>query len=101
MSDLEELLAFQLRAAKIKYEREYRFHPTRRWRFDFAWPAKSVAAELDGGLYSYGRHQRPKGYHSDCDKANTAQLLGWTVLRFTSEHIQSGEALKTIEAALK
>jgi hypothetical protein len=25
---------------------EYRFHPTRRWRMDFAWPAHQVAVEL-------------------------------------------------------
>lgn len=29
---------------------EYRFHPTRKWRFDFAIPHIKVAIEIEGGL---------------------------------------------------
>ena len=36
---IEEQLAYFLASAGIKgFEREYRFAPPRRWRFDFAWP---------------------------------------------------------------
>jgi very-short-patch-repair endonuclease len=59
-------------------EREYRFHPTRKWRFDFAWPAYKVAVEIDGR----GRHQTVDGVRKDCEKHNEAVILGWAVLRF-------------------
>ena len=63
---------------------EYRFHPTRRWRFDYAWPAPvMVAVELDGGAYSNGRHTRGAGYEADAEKLNAAAVMGWRVLRFT------------------
>lgn len=46
MSELEETLAFHLKAAKLPApEREYRFDPERRWRFDFAWPDQMLAVE--------------------------------------------------------
>lgn len=101
MSELEDLLAFQLKAAKIKYEREYRFHPTRKFRFDFAFPGARLAAEIDGGIWSGGRHVRGSGVESDCTKQNLATLAGWRLLRFTGRHVKSGEALQTILDALK
>lgn len=61
--------------------REFRFHPERRWRFDFAWPEHAVALEIEGGIYCGGRHVRPAGYSRDCVKYNEAQLLGWRVFR--------------------
>lgn len=63
--------------------REYRFHPTRRWRFDFAWPDAKVAVECEGGIWSRGRHVRGRGFESDCEKYNAATLLGWRVFRCT------------------
>ena len=45
MSEAEETFAAQLKADGFPpFEREYRFHPTRRWRFDFAWPYGSTPA---------------------------------------------------------
>jgi hypothetical protein len=60
---------------------EHRFHPTRRWRFDYAWPALRVALEIDGGSGGYGRHSRPGGMRADHEKLNTAAAMGWRVLR--------------------
>ena len=66
------------------YVREYSFS-TRRWRFDFAWPAPYfVAVELEGGVWSGGRHTRGSGFSSDAIKYNAATAAGWAVLRFTS-----------------
>jgi very-short-patch-repair endonuclease len=72
--------------------REYRFHPERRWRFDFAWPANHVAVEVDGGTWGRGRHSRGRGFAADCEKLNQAALLGWTVLRFTADNMMDGQA---------
>jgi len=101
MSEPEELLAFHIRAGKLqKPEREFMFHPLRKWRFDFAWPTKKIAAEVEGGIWTNGRHNRGKGFLDDCEKYNQAALLGWIVLRFPVEMIKSGKALHIIEMAL-
>lgn len=71
--------------------REYKFHSERRWRFDFAWPSRKVAVEIDGR----GRHQTVVGTRNDCEKHNTACLLGWVVLHIPATDVfskdESGE----------
>ncbi|HXG71313.1 MAG TPA: hypothetical protein VNJ04_11975 [Gemmatimonadaceae bacterium] len=79
---------------------EFRFHPTRRWRFDLAWPDKFIAIEVDGSVYSGGRHVRGKGYEADCEKLNEALLLGWRVLRCSTGQVTSGLALGFVERML-
>ncbi len=93
----------QLRAAGLEpwVEREYTFHHERKWRFDFAFPSVKVAMEVDGGIYSGGRHTRGKGFENDCEKCNEAAMLGWTVLRVTSHHIGTGQAIQWAERLVK
>lgn len=84
-SAAEETLALVLRSSSRAHGlpeavREYRFHPTRRWRFDFCWPAHKLAVEIDGR----GRHQTVDGVRKDCEKHNAAVALGWRILRFPS-----------------
>lgn len=101
-SDLENLFLYQVKVCGLpKPEQEYRFHPTRRFRFDFAYPDRMIAIELEGGVYSGGRHTRGAGYEADCEKYNAAQKLGWQVYRFTSGMVKRGEAIKTIEQILE
>lgn len=69
-------------------EREYRFAPPRKWRFDFAWPALRVAVELEGGVWTGGRHATGAGLIADMDKYNAAASLGWRVLRFSATHLR-------------
>lgn len=100
-STLEQLLTSQLQAAGLPDPHlELRFHDSRRWRFDFAWPEAMVAVEIDGGTWSGGRHTRGKGFEGDCEKLNTAAVEGWCVLRFTGGMVRDGRALKAISAAL-
>lgn len=84
-----------------KPETEYRFHPTRRWRFDYAFPASSIAVEVDGGAFVGGRHTRGAGFVKDMEKNNAAVLRGWRVLRFTPQQVKSGEALNVLTEALR
>lgn len=86
-----------------RYEREYRFAPPRRWRFDVAFVRAKVAVELEGGVWSRGRHTRPKGYRADCEKYNAAQLLGWKVLRFVSNDITESpvQVVEAVRAAME
>jgi very-short-patch-repair endonuclease len=81
--------------------RELRFAPPRRWRFDYAWPARQLALEIEGGTWTGGRHVRGKGYEADCEKYNAAALLGWTVLRVTTAMMRDGRALALLERALR
>lgn len=91
----------QLRAAGLAPTEEHRFHVTRRWRFDFAWPAERLALEVDGATWSGGRHTRGAGYAEDCRKFAEAAILGWRVIRATSDHVRSGEALEWVERAMR
>lgn len=102
LSDLEDDLAFQLRAAGLPLaEREYRFDPVRRWRFDFAWPEMRVAVEVQGAIYVKGKHSTGRGIEKDHEKANAAVLAGWKVLQYSRVPIESGEALRQIEALVR
>jgi len=100
-SALEEALALQFRALKLDPLREFRFHPTRKWRFDFAWPEKKLAVEVEGGIWTNGAHTRGKHFESDCEKYGEALLLGWTVYRTTGGLIKSGKAIHVIEQLLE
>lgn len=101
-SQLEETLALHIRAAGLPAPvREFRFHPGRKWRFDFAWPEHDkVALEVEGAIWTKGRHTHPMGFMADMEKYNEAALMGWTLIRVTGDHIKKGEALKLIERAL-
>lgn len=106
MSHLEESLAFQLRAAGLpEPERQYRFHPVRKWRVDFCYPqaAPPVAIEVEGALWKPGggRHNRGSSVHAEMDKYNELSLMGFRLLRFSEKHIKSGAALAAIERALR
>ena len=67
--------------------KEHRFC-NRKWRFDYAWP-EGVAVELEGGTWTGGAHTRGVKYGSDCEKYNTAALMGWTVLRYTTDQLRT------------
>jgi very-short-patch-repair endonuclease len=99
--DLEALFALQVRATGLPAPvKQHRFHPKRKWQFDFAWPAVKIAVEIDGGTAIGGRHVRPAGFRADCEKINAAQLLGWAVYRGDSAMIKTGRLLATVQAAL-
>jgi very-short-patch-repair endonuclease len=70
---------------------ELKFHPTRRWRFDFAFPDKKIAVEIEGGAFTRGRHTRGKGFISDMQKYNAATVLGWKLLRYTPQAVNFNE----------
>lgn len=66
---------------------EHKFHPTRGWRFDYAHPGAMVAIELEGGIWTNGRHTNGAGFIGDCAKYNEAALLGWTVFRIPTSGV--------------
>lgn len=93
VSDAEEAFAAAWAAQRVlplAPEREYRFHPKRRWRFDFAWPSVKVAVEIEGR----GRHQTFTGYRADLEKYNEAVQLGWRILRFPASDYKLSHSRK-------
>jgi very-short-patch-repair endonuclease len=62
-------------------EKEFRFHPTRKWRADFAHLESKTLIEIEGGIYINGRHNRPAGFAADLEKYLEAALAGWRVIR--------------------
>lgn len=63
-------------------ELEYKFCPTRRYKFDMAYPGIKLGIEIDGSVFTMGRHTRGVGFINDCRKLNLAATLGWKVLRY-------------------
>lgn len=106
MSEIEDVLQAQLEFHFLElsgwgnWKREYRFHPIRQWRFDFAWPDIKLAVEIEGGLYVQGRHARGAGIEKDAEKYAEALLEGWRVLRVSPKHVVSGRALNWINEAI-
>jgi very-short-patch-repair endonuclease len=102
---LEDELAGQLRLLRVtgiaRMEREYQFDPSRRWRFDLAFPLLMLAVEVEGGTWSGGRHTRATGFRLDCDKYNEAALQGWLVLRVTADKVHDGSAARLVERAVR
>ena len=68
-------------------EAEFRFDPTRRWRADFR--VGNVLVEVEGGVWVGGRHVNPSGFMKDCEKYNRAAEMGYAVLRYPTQVIQS------------
>jgi len=93
----ESLLATQLKALKIEFEREFKFHHKRKWKADFHITGKHILVEVEGGIWSGGRHTRAKGYLGDLEKYNTATMMGYQVIRFSTEQVMSGLAVQQIE----
>ncbi len=76
--------------------REYKFHPTRRWRIDFCWPVEKLAVEIEGGCWIAGRHTRGTGFQKDMEKYNSLTLAGYSLLRFTPKQVRDGLAAELI-----
>ena len=44
-------------------EREFRFAPPRRWKFDFSWKDHKVAVEIEGVTNDGGSAPADQGFH--------------------------------------
>ena len=92
LSSGEEAFALHCRVEKLNPRREFKFHPDRKWRFDFAFPAQMLAIEIEGR----GRHQSFGGFVKDAEKYNTAVKMGWRVLRYTPQMVMRGDAINDV-----
>lgn len=103
LSALEAQLLGHLELAGFAplFEREARFHPTRRWRLDFLDREHSLGIEVHGSVFTGGRHTRGKGFTADREKLNAAAEAGITVLEFTGGQVADGSALAQITRMLE
>ena len=79
---------------------EYRFCPSRRFRFDWAWPKDRVALEVNGGVWSQGRHVRGAGFVRDMEKASLAASLGWRILYCQPKELLTMATIELIRKTL-
>lgn len=77
-------------------EREFRFHPVRRWRADFAHLPSRTLIEIEGGIYVNGRHNRAAGFAADLEKYLEASLDGWRVIRLGPKELSSEHLARLI-----
>lgn len=66
---------------------EHKFAPGRKFAFDFCWPMRKLALEVDGGIWVQGRHSRGSGLLREHDKMNLAARHGWRVFRCTPQNV--------------
>ena len=73
---------------------EFKFHPARKWRVDSCWPDQKLALEIEGGTYmKKGGHRGSiSGYVKDMEKYNALSILGYSLLRFTPQQMESCES---------
>ena len=95
------LKMLQTKFKGIEIVKEYKFHPTRKWRFDYAFPCLMIAVEVDGGIWTGGRHINPAGYINDMEKLNTAASMGWLVLRITTDDRFASKTYDLINSAIE
>lgn len=81
--------------------REWEFCPNRTWRSDFAYPQYKLLIEVEGGTWLKGKgHVSGKIYSDNCWKYNEASLMGWVLLRYTTDMIRDHkDAIKAQVAA--
>jgi very-short-patch-repair endonuclease len=62
--------------------KEFRFHPTRRWRFDLVFRREKLAVEIDGAF-----HVSQKRLREDAEKRNAAIEQGYRVLTYPASSV--------------
>jgi hypothetical protein len=77
--DAGMLLEIHLRELGLSFEREFRFHPPRKWRADFR------------------IHNGGSGYVKDLEKYRIASAKGYKLFRFSTQEVLDGTAKKFIK----
>ena len=80
---------------------EFRFEPTRKWRFDWAWPEYQLALEVDGGLFVLGGHNRGAQIVKTMEKENEAQVQGWHILKCQPHELCTCATVHLIQRAIE
>jgi hypothetical protein len=101
---VENLLFWQIeRRGLLIPARQYRWHPTREFRADFAYPQAylRLLIQVQGGTWVGRGHGQGSGIERDAEWACEAAIYGWYLLPVTSSMVRTGDAVDRIERALK
>src|SRR3990167_742461 len=82
----KDTVQFNFRELKSPFQKEYKFLPDRKFRFDFYFEfgGKKYGVEYDGLFAKKSRHTSVTGFSKDTEKLNLAALAGFIVLRYTA-----------------
>lgn len=90
-------------------QRQYKFHPDRQWKADFAWCKSEygptyIMLEVNGGTYiqgsNRGAHSRGPRQREDYEKWSEASLLGWTLILVDSVDVRKGVHIDRVLRAM-
>lgn len=101
---VRHILTRMIQAGLPEPAREFIFAPPRKWRFDLCYPAPlMIGIEAEGGTWGRrrSRHTTAIGYRNDCEKYSNAAIMGWMVLRFTTDMIEDDSFLDYIIRAIE
>jgi len=73
----------------------------RKWRADYCWPLERLILEVEGGLWTGGRHSSGTGAIADLEKYSEAAILGYRVIYATPDQVRDGTALDRVMRALQ
>ena len=89
----------QLSGAGFVFERQIRFAAPLRFVADFVIGGELIV-EVQGAVFSRGRHTRGAGYSADCEKNAAALARGFRYLQITSGQVSNGAGLVMIKASI-
>jgi very-short-patch-repair endonuclease len=92
----EETLALHLRAHKVEFDREVCLIRGRKWRYDFLIKDRAVVIEVNGAIWTQGRHSRGAGLESDYLKINAIVKAGYRPLQYSTQQVVDGTAINEI-----
>lgn len=79
-------------------ETEYEFAHTNH-RADYAWPC-TLILEVEGGVWTGGRHTRPSGFVGDLRKYNLAACYGYRLVRVVPDDLLTADTIDLVRRAL-
>ena len=95
-SEAHLLLEAHLAELGLLFKREFKFCDSRDWRADYGlyYVPGSIflLLEIEGAVWTQGRHTRGSGYTKDLEKYRTAAALGYKVYRFSTQEVLDGTA---------
>lgn len=101
-ADLEEYLTYAAPSLGLPWVLvpEYKFHPKRKFRLDWAWPEGKVGIEFDGVMMRTVGHNSLAGILRDSEKSNLAQAMGWRVFRANAKNVGDESFFALIDSVL-
>lgn len=81
------------------FQKEYQFakEKKRLFRFDYCFVDVQLAIEVEGGVWTGGRHTSSVGFIKDIEKYNLATELGFHLLRYEPKSLVKTATLNQIK----